>query len=103
MGSLMRASGLGRELGRPVAMIPDPPFELFHAIADPASARVRRFVSEAGLHTAVKLRNVHYPEVQADFAARGGKTLPAVWDGERLYEGAEASIGRLRAHLGARR
>jgi hypothetical protein len=70
-------------------------FELFHRLADPASARVRRFVSESGLEEEVRFRNLTYPEVQRDFEARGGRSAPALWDGQVLIEGAEAAIARL--------
>ncbi len=73
-------------------------FELFHRIADPASAAVRRYISDRGLLSEVKLRNLHYPEVEQDFVARGGRSAPALWDGQRLVEGAEAIIARLAAH-----
>jgi hypothetical protein len=73
--------------------------ELFHQIADAGSARVRRYVVERELETQVRFRNLTYPEVQADFSARGGTTTPAVWDGERLYQGAEAAIARLTREL----
>lgn len=74
-------------------------FELFNAIADPGSARARLHVMEHGLKAEVKFRNVFYPEVVADLVARGGHVdrLPALWDGERLVEGAEAVIARLEA------
>jgi hypothetical protein len=75
-----------------------PPFELFHAIAEPASARVRIYVTERGLLPVLRLRNVTYPEVMADLTARGGKNTPALWDGQRLFEGAEAIIARLEAY-----
>lgn len=71
--------------------------ELFHEVADPASARVRRFVVDHELESAVRFRNVVYPEVEADFRARGGSSLPALWDGTRLHTGAEAVIARLLA------
>lgn len=72
-------------------------FELFHRIADPASARVRRFVVEHELQPFVRFRNVTYPEVERDLRAHGGADAPALWDGERLIEGAEAIIARLQA------
>ncbi len=74
------------------------PFELFHAIADPGSARVRRHVTDHGLEGYVRFRNVLYPEVQADLAARGGGETPLLWDGERFVRGADAIIARLEAH-----
>ncbi len=76
----------------------EPAFELFHAIADSASAKVRAFVVEHELVEAVRFRNVTYPEVMAELTARGGGATPALWDGARLLTGAEAVIARLRAH-----
>lgn len=76
----------------------DAPFELFHAVADPSSARVRRYVVEHELESVVRFRNVAYPEAAADLAARGGKDTPALWDGVRLYQGADAAIARLDAY-----
>lgn len=73
------------------------PFELFHAVTDASSARVRRYVVEHELEHAVRFRNVTYPEVQADLTARGGTDTPALWDGERLHRGADAAIARLDA------
>ena len=73
-------------------------FELFHAIADPGSARVRKYVVDHDLAEAVRFRNVTYEEVQRDLTARGGAAAPALWDGERLFAGADAIIARLVAH-----
>ena len=70
--------------------------ELFHRIADADSAQVRRYVSEQGLAERVRFRNLHYPEAEADFIARGGRRPPALWDGACLAHGASAVIGRLR-------
>jgi hypothetical protein len=72
-------------------------FELFHLISDAGSARVRRFIVDHELEPWVRFRNVTYPEVQADFSARGGSAAPALWDGEALVEGADAIIARLTA------
>ncbi len=74
--------------------------EVFHAIADPGSARVRRYVTEHDLLSTLRYRNVVYPEVLADLTARGGtaESTPALWDGERLFVGADAVIARLVAH-----
>jgi hypothetical protein len=76
----------------------DATHQLFHEIADPASAAVRRRVVEAGLKDRVDFRNVAYPEARADFERLGGTTVPALWDGTRLHEGPEA-IGRELARL----
>jgi hypothetical protein len=74
--------------------------ELFHSIIDQGSARVRRYVVESDMLRAVRFRNIVYPEVSADLKARGGTPdqPPALWDGERLYVGADAIIARLAAH-----
>jgi hypothetical protein len=69
--------------------------ELFHAIADAGSAAARRRVVERGLEGRVRLRNVFYPEVAADLEAHGGSNTPALWDGARLIEGAEAVLAAL--------
>jgi hypothetical protein len=69
--------------------------ELFHAVPDAGSARARRLVTERGLLERVRFRNVFYPEVAADLAARGGAQTPALWDGERLIEGEEAVLAAL--------
>jgi hypothetical protein len=77
----------------------DAHFELFNEIAGAGSAKVRRYVMEHSLKAEVRFRNVVYPEVVADLVARGGaiERLPALWDGERLVEGAEAVIAKLAA------
>lgn len=72
-------------------------FELFHSIADPGSARVRRAIVEWGLEPHVRFRNISYPEVQTDLLARGGVSAPALWDGQKLHTGADAVIARLNA------
>ena len=69
--------------------------ELFHATNDAASAAARRRVVERGLERKLRFRNIFYPEVQADFTARGGRTLPALWDGEKLIEGEAAVLAEL--------
>ena len=73
-------------------------FELFHAIADPGSARVRKYVVDHELTEDVRFRNVTYEEVQRDLTAHGGTNAPALWDGEKLFTGADAIIARLVAH-----
>jgi hypothetical protein len=74
-----------------------PPFELFHAIGDGSSARVRRFVVDREFEKAVRFRNVSYAEVITDLLDRGGQGTPALWDGERLITGADAIETRLLA------
>jgi hypothetical protein len=69
--------------------------ELFHAVNDAASAAVRRRVVELGIVERIRFRNVFYPEVAADLAARGGSAPPALWDGERLIEGEAAVLAAL--------
>jgi hypothetical protein len=76
-----------------------PALELFHRLDEARSARVRRWVAEHGLLDAVRFRNVVYPEAAADFASRGGGDTPALWDGERLFSGADLVIARLQAVL----
>ncbi len=66
-------------------------YELFHSTNDGgASARVRSLVVAHGLESKLRFRNVFYPEVSADLRARGGRKTPALWDGEKLFEGEEA-------------
>ncbi|MBI3182766.1 MAG: hypothetical protein HYZ28_11565 [Myxococcales bacterium] len=72
-----------------------PSFELFHLIADSGSARVRRRVVELGLESRLRFRNVGFEEAQQALEDRGGKGVPALWDGERLLEGPDAVIERL--------
>jgi hypothetical protein len=68
----------------------EPTHELFHEIADPESARLRRRVVMWGLKDRVAFRNVSYPEARADLVGRGGAGVPSLWDGRRLHVGAEA-------------
>jgi len=76
-----------------------PLLELFHRLDEPRSARVRRWVADHGLLEVVRFRNVVYPEAAADFASHGGADTPALWDGERLFTGADLVIARLQAAL----
>jgi hypothetical protein len=71
--------------------------ELFHATNDEGSAAARKLVVDLGLVERIRFRNIFYPEVQADLDARGGKTTPALWDGEKLLEGREAVLAFLSA------
>jgi hypothetical protein len=77
--------------------------EMFHAIAHTGSANARRVVVEREIGERVRFRNVAYPEVTADFAARGGKELPALWDGTTLIQGEAdviAALERIAAERG---
>ena len=74
-----------------------PVFELFHLISDPPSAKARLYVVDHALEDRVRFRNLTYPEVEADFRARGGHSTPALWDGAVLHQGAEAVVARLQA------
>ncbi len=78
----------------------NPVHELFHEVADPGSAAARRRVVELGLEGRIRFRNIVYEEVRADFEARGGRKLPALWDGETLHEGADVVRARLEALRG---
>jgi hypothetical protein len=70
-------------------------YSLFHQIAEPSSARVRRFVTDYGLEDRVRFCNVKLADVAAEFASHGGGNTPALWDGEILTIGAEAVMARL--------
>ncbi|MBX5481128.1 MAG: hypothetical protein IRZ16_04650 [Myxococcaceae bacterium] len=74
-----------------------PVWELFHAIAHPPSARARRYVTDNALEDRIEFRNVGFESHAQALRERGGsgESLPALWDGRDLYEGAEAVIARL--------
>jgi glutathione S-transferase len=59
---------------------------LYHRLADPASADVRRWIVERGLKSRVDFQNVDTEAADA-FAALGGRRVPALWDGPRLHVG----------------
>ena len=67
---------------------------LYHRIDDPDSAAVRQRVVELGLKPQIDFQNVD-TEGAAAFAARGGRDVPALWDGERLHEGRAAALALL--------
>lgn len=69
--------------------------ELFHAINDSESARVRRWVVAEGMEQRIRFRNVTYDEVASELAAHGGVQTPALWASGRLVQGAEAVITAL--------
>ena len=74
-----------------------PALELFHLLVDPPSAVARRYVVDHALEDRVRMRNVTFPDAEAQWRARGGHSTPALWDGERLHQGAEAVVARLQA------
>jgi hypothetical protein len=74
-----------------------PRLELFYRTAHGPSVRVRRYVAEYALRDVVRLRSLTVPGAEPDFLSRGGHTLPALWDGHTLHQGAEAVLARLQA------
>ena len=76
-------------------------FVLFHAVADPASARIRREIVAKGLKPRIDFQNVDSNEGALLFAAHQGTELPAIWDGERLITGAD-TIDRWLSEMTAR-
>ena len=77
-------------------MSSEPPYVLYHRIADPASAAIRMKIVDAGLKSLFDFQNVDTEGAEA-FAALRGRQVPALWDGERLHEGSYA----VRLALGA--
>lgn len=71
--------------------------QLFHAIADPASARARSYAVDHDLLERVQFRNTSYPEVVVDLQVHGGGPLPAIWDGATLHAGEAAVLAFLQA------
>ncbi|MDP9281643.1 MAG: hypothetical protein M3P38_06070 [Chloroflexota bacterium] len=67
---------------------------LYHRIDDPDSAAVRRRVVELDLKSQIDFQNVDTEGAEA-FAQHGGRTVPALWDGERLHEGRVAALAVL--------
>ncbi len=69
--------------------------ELFYTIADADCAAARKAIMAARLKEKVRFRNLYYPEVLHDFRQRGGRLLPALWDGQQLHEGLGAVIAMI--------
>ncbi len=67
---------------------------LYHRIDDPDSAAVRRRVVELDLKSQIDFQNVDTEGAEA-FAQHGGRSVPALWDGERLHEGRVAALAVL--------
>lgn len=74
-----------------------PSFVLFHRIADPASAAVRREIVARGLKPRIDFQNVDESAGRRLFARHRGKVVPSLWDGTRLHEGSavRARLARL--------
>lgn len=70
---------------------------LFVREGEPASARVREYVEDFALEDRVLVRDVAEPAVRAEWLAFGGSSVPALWDGVHLHQGAEAVLARLQA------
>jgi len=66
-------------------MMAEPEFVLYHRLADEQSAAARRWIVQRGLKAWVDFQNVDADA--AGFAARGGRRVPALWDGSALHEG----------------
>lgn len=67
---------------------------LYHRIGDADSAAVRRRVIELDLKSRIDFQNVD-DDGAAAFAARGGRRIPALWDGARLHDGKDAVLAVL--------
>ena len=67
---------------------------LYHRIDDPDSAAVRRRVVELDVKAQVDFQNVD-TEAAGGFAQHGGRTVPALWDGQGLHEGRAAVFAML--------
>ncbi len=72
-----------------------PRLELFHRLAEPASAAARRRVVALGLEGRVELRNVAFDSHRAALEALGGGETPALWDGRVLRAGEAAVLAAL--------
>jgi hypothetical protein len=60
---------------------------------------VLAFIEDHAIQEFVRLRDVAREQARGDLERLGGTAIPALWDGERLHEGAEAAIARLLAFL----
>ena len=74
----------------------EPSYVLYHRVADPASAAIRAKIVDEGLKSLIDFQNVD-TDAAEEFATRGGREVPALWDGQRLHEGSYA----VRLALGA--
>jgi hypothetical protein len=77
------------------------PVDFFHAIADPDSAEVRRYLVAHELTAAVNFRNIAYEShAEALRAATGSLTIPCVITDEKVAVlGKSAILEWLKIHL----
>ena len=73
--------------------------ELFYRERERGSARVLAFIEEHAIADRVLTRDVAQADAREGWYRLSGSTTPALWDGERWYEGAEAVLARLVAFL----
>lgn len=73
--------------------------ELFHEIVGEENMRVRREIVARDLKSRIGFRNVYFEGHRARFVELGGSRTPALWDGARLHEGAEAVLRALRGMM----
>ncbi len=67
----------------------------------PGCSKVRTWVADHQLVEAVRFRNLFFEEHLSALKSHGASEadLPCLWDGERLFSGADACIARLKAQL----
>ena len=70
-------------------------YELFHEIADQASARVRIAIVQRDVKELIDFRNVHFERHRERLRELGGGAVPALWDGARLHSGEDAVLRAL--------
>ncbi|HKY50965.1 MAG TPA: hypothetical protein VJP45_06895 [Candidatus Limnocylindria bacterium] len=71
-------------------------FVLYHRIGHADSAAVRRRIVALDLKSRVDFQNVD-DDGAAAFAARGGRRVPALWDGTSLHQGRDAALSVIEA------
>jgi hypothetical protein len=76
--------------------VSEPDYTLFHRIAEPASARIRRRIVELGLKPLIDFQNAE-TDGRDEFARLGGAATPALWDGRSLTVGEDRVAQQLTA------
>ncbi|HVR89317.1 MAG TPA: hypothetical protein VHG53_07205 [Candidatus Limnocylindria bacterium] len=64
-------------------------YVLFHRVAEPESAAIRRLIVDLGLKPSIDFQNA-VTDGAAMLRSLGGGATPALWDGERLVIGKSA-------------